>query len=796
MALGGPGGDFGEIAAFANEVREAVESVFDHAELHDERERVLGLARSLADNAVCEVSYGVFAESSAGKSLLLGALLGNPLLLPVDSRTVTCNITELRLRPAAVRVATIVGARVEYLSDDEVHDYVRHLAHKVGGLVRGAGGDLSTVQDITYNWSGLHRLRQVLDTPESLRLPPNGLVDLRTEVDEMLRAEESLRARGVNPGATEDLVTPDGFFDAAAMSALIDHGEPGNGGTQRAGEQALVRKVVAEVEIPVDVWEAAKLFGAAVKLVDIPGSLSSRRPIRDEYLRVRELDTVDTALFFLDSRPGSTHESRALQDLMSSGKRDGDLLRDAVLVVAAKFDLIPEVPGLLLDEPPVDAEETAVLSRSVVLQQLVTASRNLLPPGHDERIFFVSPYVTMALADELDLGWDADQVVAHLRASQEVTSARDKALRWREVGHVPGRLGEGLTAFTVDGGLRRLRDGMTSHAAHHGVAQALDRLRRQADELGTAFQRLERHRVDLGPVPTGDDDVRLLFERVLGELADRVTEARKALPRRLADPEALPSIGASPGERVRQLAERTVYDWPEWKQLFENLTDGMVRVTASKPLGDMWADLFDDAAAPVLVKDFEGRYREACAEVATSLTRLVEDRVETYLDESALITSGQHDLIGSVLTESVFRRLGHDLGGRRLAVAVNALSHLEVLVGNVRKTLSTTTSEVDDRYFPLDPTRALPWHQDSPRRGSESYTGIGQVLRLRQTMVDAVIAACRSTLAAVLSTAADQLERDLRGLERTFGTINQDSVHWIALVTEARRADGTEEIVR
>lgn len=73
----GPGGDFAEIGAFAEWVATKVGSEPDHAEAYELRTALLQRATELTADARCEVSFGMFAESSAGKSLLVGALLGS-----------------------------------------------------------------------------------------------------------------------------------------------------------------------------------------------------------------------------------------------------------------------------------------------------------------------------------------------------------------------------------------------------------------------------------------------------------------------------------------------------------------------------------------------------------------------------------------------------------------------------------------------------------------------------------------------------------------------------------------------
>ena len=507
----GPGGDFGEIGEFARATAERVESHRDHPEVYEQRTAVLQMAERLGAEAHREVSYGMFAESSAGKSLLVGTLLGNPLLLPVAERTTTCNITVLRLVPAEVRAARVVTVRAEYLSGPDLDAYARHLRDVAATQVDAAGGDPSAIRALPPDWSGLTDLQTVLTTTP-LGLPHNQLTGLRVEVTEMLAARAALDAAGLAPGAVEDGLTE------TELRELVDHGGPTRPGTPvapLAARRSMVSRAVAEVEVPVTLWGPELLHGAQIRLVDVPGSHSGVRPIRDDHLRLRELDDVDVALFFLQSSPRSLGDSQALQDLMETGRRSAAEIRDGVLVVAGQFDMLRQTPGNLLIPPTVAPEEEAVLERSDTLRDLVTAARALLPRGRDDRIFFVSPIVTVAQGDDLDVGWDADEVAVRLSAGQEVQAAAGRVRDWRRVGRIPGPLGDALQAFAVDGGLGRLRAAMARHAREHGVDLLLRRLLGEAEQLRLAVERLERKRAQFPPVQEVDAEVRVLFDQVL-----------------------------------------------------------------------------------------------------------------------------------------------------------------------------------------------------------------------------------------------------------------------------------------
>jgi hypothetical protein len=790
----GPGGDFGEIDAFARAMADRVESYRDHPEVYDQRTAVLQMARRLAADAHREVSYGMFAESSAGKSLLVGMLLGNPLLLPVAERTTTCNITVLRLVPAEVRTARVAGARAEYLTGPDLDAYAAHLRDVAAAQVDAADGDPSAIRALPPTWSALAELRTILDTAP-LRLPSNQLTDLQLEVREMLQAHAALHAAGLAPGDVEDLTE-------TQLREVVDHGDPTRPGTSPsplAARRSMVRRAVAEVEVPATVWGPALLLGARIRLVDVPGSHSGVRPIRDDHLRVRELDDVDVTLFFLQSRPGSLKDSQALQDLMETGRRSAAEIRDGVLVVAGQFDTLRQTPDNLLAPPPVPPEEDAVLERSDTLRALVTAARALLPPGRDDRIFFVSPIVTIVQADDLDVGWAADEVTVRLSAGQDVRDARRRVRDWQQVGRIPGRLGDALAAFAVDGGLARLRAAMARHAREHGVDLLLRRLRGEAEQLRAAVERLERRRAQFPPVEDVDDEVRILFDQVLATVAQQLTDVRGAVSVEIGDPEAAAPLGVATAALVRSDVERLVYDWPEWKLLFDAVRDGIVVAPTERQGGyqSRFARLGRRAEVPVQVADFVDRFLETCDTVCRGLLDRVIDRVDDHLHSRGLIGAAERVAVVSVLDDPAVRAaVEGDPDGDALLTALGAVLDPAELVSSVRTELTEHPPEPPSAAprFPLDPTRALPWHPEGPRRTRPLVTGVPAVLRLRKEFTAAVASHALHVLALAHAQAAEVLRADLAWLQSYLVGVHNDSGRWVRLVTEARpRPDSTSD---
>src|SRR6516164_9355622 len=95
-------------------------------------ERLFQDIRSTAHETVrragSPVKIGVVGEFNAGKSLLLGSLIGYANALPVSEVPTTGNVTALRLRPQPGLQATSFGPHtVEFLDRETALDCLREL---------------------------------------------------------------------------------------------------------------------------------------------------------------------------------------------------------------------------------------------------------------------------------------------------------------------------------------------------------------------------------------------------------------------------------------------------------------------------------------------------------------------------------------------------------------------------------------------------------------------------------------------------------------------------------------------
>src|SRR5690348_5465437 len=85
-----------QLRSYAVDVSGCSEAVGIPTGLLTQRDELKGLADEIIREIDAPLRIGFVGEFSAGKSLLLGVLVGQPDLLPVSSEPTTGNVTELR----------------------------------------------------------------------------------------------------------------------------------------------------------------------------------------------------------------------------------------------------------------------------------------------------------------------------------------------------------------------------------------------------------------------------------------------------------------------------------------------------------------------------------------------------------------------------------------------------------------------------------------------------------------------------------------------------------------------------
>ena len=475
---------------------------------------IAAAAATVEEAAAAPVKVGVLGEFSAGKTLLVGSLIGYADGLPVSELPTTGNLTALNFTLVEELVPTTVGPyRIEFLDHAGVAaclDFMLKQARKRAkqadlpvGLQDNLGDIAATDPAAASKLDEWSRKAWTATTNPSLRYLIRELVGFvrayakcgsgLCESADAFEVEADAARNGLTLKADKESIQGMAFTDLPApahavatrpitlTSDLIRDGFP------------LIRKVSVDVTVSRQMWDFAALTGAnRFVLMDFPGLGAESSGVRDLYLCLGELAEIQTILIVLNGRQPGGNEGTHLYNLLQE-HRPGQDIRDMILVAVGRFDQLPiqneggeaklralagpaaapapkkAAPPPLVggfvggddDEddappPPVAKVGTGPLTDAEILKEVpilgtcVAGAESLVPHGRKDRVVFASPM--------LHFRHLADKAVDFAVGSPEFLAGnRDAMDRSAGVaklwGAVAGRLPAGSNA-----GLRRWLD--------------------------------------------------------------------------------------------------------------------------------------------------------------------------------------------------------------------------------------------------------------------------------------------------------------------------------------------------
>src|SRR5262245_9944026 len=316
------------------------------------------------------VKIGVVGEFNAGKSLLLGSLIGYADSLPVSEVPTTGNVTALWVKPRPGLQKTEFGpSRVEFLARDTALECLRELRRAADERARDAGldaarrkkrGELREQAGAAAPWAEIetwckgawghggdhpnpalrHLLRELTWFARSCRSPAGeallGAKDVsgRTFPVDAETLREGLALPRANVSITalafDELPEAPGPVPPTLTPSWLRQAFP------------LVRRVDVEVGVSERVWDLSGVQGAGEwVLLDFPGLGAAESGVRDGFLCKRELREVQTILVLLDGRRPGGEGGQIIFNLMNADRPAGQDLRDSILVVVNRFDQLP-----------------------------------------------------------------------------------------------------------------------------------------------------------------------------------------------------------------------------------------------------------------------------------------------------------------------------------------------------------------------------------------------------------------------------------------------------------------------
>jgi hypothetical protein len=599
-------------------------------------QEIRSAAQETIRRAGAPVKIGVLGEFNAGKTLLLGSLIGFADALPVSEVPTTGNVTALRFRPQPELKQTEIGPfTVEFLDRATALDCLRELLKVADERARDAGvsaADRKTLaalreQAAAGPWAEVEAwCRQVWghggDTPNP------ALRNLLRELTWFVRCCRSpAGARLLDAHDLQERIFPvdaetarEGLALARSSSSItvlrFDQLPDAPGPLPQPLTAAwlrkafpLIRRVDAEVQLSERIWDLSGMRGAGEWiLLDFPGLGAAESGVRDAFLCKRELREVQTILILLDGRRPGGEGGQNIFSMMSADRPGQDLL-DCILVVVNRFDQLPiQADGgeAVLDRligwrdpdaqqpdslPPADPEplpEKEVLTQLPVLGAVVVGARNLT--RRDDRIVVLSALWALADLHRLlpgDVQVGSPDFVASLGSL--LKAPPPLRLKWERLAPLlreaapRSSLARWLEDLTRDGGIGRLQRLIVDHVAQHGLRQLLDYVRASAEELWRATRRLPKKR----PAPSGPPTLTADSVRQAVDCLYDVYTALKAEYEQAA-PELTVAAGGqrvSLQQMVYDQVTRSVFEWPVWNELLNKVQkDGTIQPAAlSRP---------------------------------------------------------------------------------------------------------------------------------------------------------------------------------------------------------------------
>lgn len=601
-------------------------------------------AQETVRRAGAPVKIGVVGEFNAGKSLLLGSLIGFADALPVSEVPTTGNVTALRLRPQPELKKTTIGPFcIEFLDRETAIECLRELLKVAEERARAAGvgaAEQKTLAGLRERagagpWAEVeawcrsvwghggdhpnpalrHLLRELTWFVRSCRSEAgSALLNARDLKERVFPVDAETAREGLALPRSSTSITVRKFEELPDGPGPVP--QPLSAAWLRKAFP-LVRRVDVEVGVSQRIWDLSGMQGAGEwVLLDFPGLGAAESGVRDGFLCKRELREVQTILILLDGRRPGGEGGQIIFNLMSADRPAGQDLRDSILVVANRFDQLPiQADGgeLVLDRligwtdpatqtadhlpaaEPDPIPEKEVLAHLPVLSSLVVGARNLTRRA-DRTVLYSALWSLADWQKELpsNVPVGSPEFVAGL--TSQLKAPPPLRLKWQRLAELvreaepTSPLARWLDDVTRDGGLGRLQKLIVEHVAQHGLKQLLDYVRAAADELAGAVKRLPKKRPQVATAGPSADEVR----QAVDGLYDVYTALKAEYE--LSAPElTLAQNGQSVDlqQRVCDQVTTSVFEWPVWNELLNKVQkDGTIQAgqAARSPRRGGWDD--------------------------------------------------------------------------------------------------------------------------------------------------------------------------------------------------------------
>jgi hypothetical protein len=407
--------DLNQLRTYVTDVAECAAALDVHTDLAAQQDGLKQLANQIITEIDEPLRIGFLGEFSAGKSLLLGVLVGKPDLLPTGQEPLTGNVTELRFRPggAGTHGLTVDGVEVCFFSQGDADPLSTSISDELRAAAQKAG--LSAVQLAEFDALAVSWTPQFRDWCARIS---GSQPELRKLIREMIMLRDAMAAAPDWLGKEAQITweqlgeilkirfpLPQGNLPSAPQANSVQFTSKPTS-AQLGIVFPLVSRVILHITMPSSAWPVADGTGdQGFTLLDFPGIGGANSKVRDLFLTRRGLEDVHTILVLVNAaHPGGQVPDSfygflsELEGKSAGGAAANDPLSNRIVYCAGRFDELKPPKGLLDD--PADTGRMTVdrlLNASGALNVLLDSGHQ---PGLASMRAFASSLLAIARLDQ------------------------------------------------------------------------------------------------------------------------------------------------------------------------------------------------------------------------------------------------------------------------------------------------------------------------------------------------------------------------------------------------------------
>ena len=316
-------------------------------------------AQRTKELASSPIKIGLMGEFSAGKTLLLGSLVGYADALPVSEVPTTGNVTAIHLIQQSDFQTTKIGKfTVHYLNHSGVKDCLAFMLEEAEKRTKALNlpieplvslrNDLKSTNQVDSHqilawcaqfWNQVQSLelrslmRELVTLVRTYQVYGNDICGRSYQVDQVT-AKDGLTLADPQ----RDILALDFRQLPIAPKPWKTLAQPSAKDLQSSF--SLIRRIDVNIEISKEVWDLSSFQGAnEFVLLDFPGLGADDSGVRDAFLSLRELKDVQTILLLLDGRHPGAGTAAKIRSMLERDK--GQDLRDRIIVGVGRFNQLP-----------------------------------------------------------------------------------------------------------------------------------------------------------------------------------------------------------------------------------------------------------------------------------------------------------------------------------------------------------------------------------------------------------------------------------------------------------------------